>query len=446
MENEIMQELITRYIDGDVTREEKLQVEEALRQSEPLKKFYQEMVNLNSVLKKVPFEETSPDWEHKIKASLRGKSPLGETKMNKMTLAFQALPKKQFAVFCVVLLMSLLTTQVYVKRGIQGRLKQAADNIGDQFSVGNTRVLKASQYLAKNTADSGTKLQYEPYYLDPSYEVVKQAQDNKAVRSISTSHSNLASLKNNHSVSNTNVYKASSLGVDILPVDRMLIQKAQYNLLVEDCDKTFQHISDIIRGLDGVVIESRIEDNGSGKSGLAIFKVFPTKFDSALQSLSALGTVESKNISGDDVTEDYVDLEARLKNQQNIRIRLQAILDQRVARMDEILRVEQEIARVSETIERIEGKLKYYDREVSMSTITIRYHEKEKKAEPVTWSLDFMNHLKDTLKQSAEVSAQIFLGGIMIVAMIVPFLIWIIVAAFAVYGLQKLVIRKKNNV
>jgi hypothetical protein len=48
----------------------------------------------------------------------------------------------EYAVLIVVIIGALLTIQVYIKRGIQGRLKQASDDIGDQYSPGNTNVLK----------------------------------------------------------------------------------------------------------------------------------------------------------------------------------------------------------------------------------------------------------------------------------------------------------------
>jgi hypothetical protein len=48
----------------------------------------------------------------------------------------------EYAVLIVIIIGALLSIQVYIKRGIQGRLKGAADDIGDQFSVGNTNVVK----------------------------------------------------------------------------------------------------------------------------------------------------------------------------------------------------------------------------------------------------------------------------------------------------------------
>jgi hypothetical protein len=48
----------------------------------------------------------------------------------------------EYAVLIIIIIGALLSIQVYIKRGVQGRLKQATDDIGDQFSVGNTNVVK----------------------------------------------------------------------------------------------------------------------------------------------------------------------------------------------------------------------------------------------------------------------------------------------------------------
>ena len=66
----------------------------------------------------------------------------------------------------------------YFRRGIQGRLKSAADDIGEQFSPGNTalqsRVRDASQYLNEQTVQQGATLQYEPYYLETNYDLERE--------------------------------------------------------------------------------------------------------------------------------------------------------------------------------------------------------------------------------------------------------------------------------
>ena len=49
----------------------------------------------------------------------------------------------EYAILIIIIIGALLSIQVYIKRGIQGRLKSATDDIGDQFSVGNTNVIKS---------------------------------------------------------------------------------------------------------------------------------------------------------------------------------------------------------------------------------------------------------------------------------------------------------------
>ena len=51
----------------------------------------------------------------------------------------------EYAVLVVIIIGALLSIQFYIKRGVQGRLKSAADDIGDQYSVGNTNVIKSTK-------------------------------------------------------------------------------------------------------------------------------------------------------------------------------------------------------------------------------------------------------------------------------------------------------------
>ncbi|MBI3601832.1 MAG: hypothetical protein HY209_02960 [Candidatus Omnitrophica bacterium] len=51
----------------------------------------------------------------------------------------------EYAVLIIIIIAALLSIQIYIKRGVQGRLKSSADDIGDQFSPGNTNVLKAEK-------------------------------------------------------------------------------------------------------------------------------------------------------------------------------------------------------------------------------------------------------------------------------------------------------------
>lgn len=61
----------------------------------------------------------------------------------------------EYAILIIIIIGALLSIQVYIKRGVQGRLKQASDDIGDQFSVGNTNVTK-TRFTNSRTSDTFT--------------------------------------------------------------------------------------------------------------------------------------------------------------------------------------------------------------------------------------------------------------------------------------------------
>ncbi len=69
----------------------------------------------------------------------------------------------EYAVLIIIIIGALLSIQVYIKRGISGRLKQASDDIGDQFSVGNTNVVKTMTTSSRSNdtfnQNTGTKSQ-----------------------------------------------------------------------------------------------------------------------------------------------------------------------------------------------------------------------------------------------------------------------------------------------
>ena len=63
----------------------------------------------------------------------------------------------EYAILIIIIIGALLSIQVYIKRGVQGRLKSATDDIGDQFSPGNTNVVKTmtTSSVSKDTFNSG---------------------------------------------------------------------------------------------------------------------------------------------------------------------------------------------------------------------------------------------------------------------------------------------------
>jgi hypothetical protein len=94
-----------------------------------------------------------------------------------------------------------------------------------------------------------------------------------------------------------------------------------------------------------------------------------------MSSLSTIGKVETLTSSAQDVGEEFVDITARVTNAKRLEERLISLLANRTGKLDEVLRVERELARVREEIERYQGRLRFLGSRAAVSTLTITVHE-----------------------------------------------------------------------
>ncbi|HEY8079018.1 MAG TPA: DUF4349 domain-containing protein, partial [Labilithrix sp.] len=95
------------------------------------------------------------------------------------------------------------------------------------------------------------------------------------------------------------------------------------------------------------------------------------RFDDALRRIEKLGDVLHRNVAAEDVTDQYVDIEMRLKNAYAVRARLEELLKQ--ATVKDAIEIQKELAKTTEEIERLEGKIKLLRDRISFSTITITF-------------------------------------------------------------------------
>jgi len=95
------------------------------------------------------------------------------------------------------------------------------------------------------------------------------------------------------------------------------------------------------------------------------------RFDQAVERLKALGKVEAVNVSVQDVGEEYVDVSARKANAQRLETRLLDLLATRAGRLEDVLNVERELARVREEVERYQGRLQFLRQHAAMSALTV---------------------------------------------------------------------------
>jgi len=130
----------------------------------------------------------------------------------------------------------------------------------------------------------------------------------------------------------------------------------------------------LVAGKYGGYVESSSTAGTEVQSGELLIRIPADRFDEALSDLRALGTVERQELSGLDVSAEFVDLEARLRTWEA----QEAVLLDLMARADSIeatLRVQRELQQVQLRIEEIEGQLRYLRDRTELATIQVSLHE-----------------------------------------------------------------------
>lgn len=163
---------------------------------------------------------------------------------------------------------------------------------------------------------------------------------------------------------------------------RMVIKNASLSIVVEEPGTTLDAISDLAADLGGFVVSSnlyRMEVEGGLEVPQAniTIRVPAEKLDQALAEIkSGAGQILNENISGQDVTQEYTDLESRLRNLENAEQQLTEIMEQ-AYETEDVLSVYNRLVDVQEQIELIKGQMQYYEQSAALSAISVNIQANE---------------------------------------------------------------------
>ena len=156
----------------------------------------------------------------------------------------------------------------------------------------------------------------------------------------------------------------------------MIIRTGQAFIEVEKVDPAVLKIQQLAARVGGYITNSSISGGRDQiRQATLELKIPSPKYNDAVESLSTIGKVETVTSNAQDIGEEFVDVTARVTNARRLEDRLISLLANKTGKLDEVLRVERELARVREEIERYEGRLRYLSSRVAMSTLTITVHE-----------------------------------------------------------------------
>lgn len=248
------------------------------------------------------------------------------------------------------------------------------------------------------------------------------------------------------------VEKAAVAGApDVLAgvsAERMIIRTGNLALVVEDTAAAMQRIKSIVEELDGYVASSNAYHDGEQLRGTMTVRVPATQFDQALERFKSLAVrVQNESTGGQDVTEEYTDLSARLRNLEATEKELLELLTsvrQRTGKAEDILAVYRELTNIRAQIEQLKGRMQYLERMTALATIEIQlipYELQKPIVEPawnpsVTW--------RNATRALVDAFRFIVDALIWIIVVALPILIIIGLPIFVVVWLIRRLVRRKK--
>jgi hypothetical protein len=220
---------------------------------------------------------------------------------------------------------------------------------------------------------------------------------------------------------------------------RKIILNHAITLEVKSVGVSLEALKQLAESSGGYVFNSTRSGNESGSvSGQVGMRIPSGKANAVMKSIRGMGRVESENSTAEDITEEYVDLEARLKNAKSSEARLLELYS-KAGKLSDVLAVEKELTRVRGDIESFEAKKKNWDILTAMVTIEITLHEP---SGGFPSGHRFWSTIKGAFGKSADVVADSLHALIVFVAGVLP---WLAVFGPIVYLLVKWRRKKKRE-
>ncbi len=228
-------------------------------------------------------------------------------------------------------------------------------------------------------------------------------------------------------------------------IERKIIRNADLQLEANSPEETQQKISAIAESKGGFVIESTQSSSdvkATTRDTVTMTIRVPTaKFNETLDEIrKTANRVIVETVKGQDVTEEFIDIEAQLKTKKALEEQFLEIM-KRSNSVEDALNVQRELAEVRGEIEKIEGRKRFLENQASLSTIKIKLQS------PTAFSANsqgFFNQLKESIGNGFDAALSFILGLVTVVIALLPFFLFIVLPIYLVlrYLWRK---RRKRN-
>lgn len=219
--------------------------------------------------------------------------------------------------------------------------------------------------------------------------------------------------------------------------ERKIIQNADLTIELDAPEKTQRNIAAIAERHGGFIVTSETKQNSSGvqvtsQTTLTVIARVPAaKFNQAVEEIQGLGgTVIHRKLAGQDVTEEFIDLEARIRAKRALESQFLEIM-KRAGKISEALEVQKELSNVRGEIEQMEGRRRFLENQAAFSTITITLQTPAPIVAATTGG--FWHSVKFAFGDGLDTAAGIVIGLIRFVLVMIPVVLLILLPGWIIF-------------
>ncbi|MBL7158938.1 DUF4349 domain-containing protein [Candidatus Microgenomates bacterium] len=170
--------------------------------------------------------------------------------------------------------------------------------------------------------------------------------------------------------------------------ERIVVEESSMSLVVSEVQETANKVTDKAKAVGGFMVNSSLNHPEEAPFATVVIRVPADKFRDTLEYFRTLAVkVSSENIRGTDVTDQYVDIEARLATLEKTKAKFESIMDQAIE-INDILQIQRELINLQSQIDDLKGKEKYLEQTAKLAKITV-YLSSDEFALPYTPATPF---------------------------------------------------------
>lgn len=225
--------------------------------------------------------------------------------------------------------------------------------------------------------------------------------------------------------------------------NQMIIYNGSFYIEVDDINDAANQINALILNANGYLVNSYKNENDYQINAHYEYKIPVDQFHNVFSRIEnmSIGKITSQNTGSTNVTEEYYDLEARLKAKRAYEARLLEFMA-KAEKTEDLLKISNDLNRVQEEIESLEGRKKYLEHHVDNSTLVIELVQNKNKVAPTATTLEkAIAGFKDSIKFLVDFFEGIFIWTITFI----PILVVLAIVLIVVLIIKRSYRRRKNS-